>query len=100
MNGMHLMSLAAVAQAACAFAGGALLSPVRDAEVALVKEGESAFCDRAFKLTGAFAKRLDHQPFLCRTIEGGFSADVLKDGELVVVTPTAKSGALSQGAKL
>ena len=96
----YWLLLMASVQAGCVLAGGALLSPVRDAEVALVKEGEPAFCDRTFPLTGAFAKRLDHQPFFYRTIEGGFSADVLRDGELVVVTPTAKSGALSQGAKL
>ena len=88
------------APVACALAGGALLSPVKDAEVSWVSNGALAFNDRTFQLTAETAKRLEGKTFFNRSIDGGFEAEVLKDGELIVVTPTAKSAALSQGRKL
>ena len=79
---------------------GAVLSPVKDAEVGIVADGAVAFDDRPYCLTAEFAKRLAGKPFFVRTIGGGFAAEVLKDGELIVVTPTEKSAWLSQGKRL
>jgi len=86
---------------AMAFAGGAQLSVVADAEVATCGEGVAVFDDRTFQMTAAAAKHLAGKTFFLRTIDGGFSAEVVKEGELFVVTPTAKHGGhLSQGKML
>ena len=79
----------------------ARLAPVADAEVGVVVDGALAFNDRAFALTSECVKRLEGRNFLVRSIDGGQPVEVVSDGELLVVTPTAKAGGhLSQGAKL
>ena len=92
---------ATLVQVAVGWAGGALIAPVRGSdEVRRVAAGEAAFCDRPFVLTADFVKRLDGRNFLFRSIDGGEPVEVVKDGELVVITPTAKSAGLSQGRRL
>ena len=81
-----------------AVAGGAVLSPVADAEVATCGDGVAVFDDRTYQMTPAAAERLAGKTFFRRTIDGGFAAEVVKGGELFVVTPTEKAGKhLSQG---
>ena len=96
-----LLTAIAAMPLAMAFAGGAQLSVVADAEVATCGEGVTVFDDRTFQMTAAAAKHLAGKTFFLRTISGGFSAEVVKEGELFVVTPTAKHGGLlSQGETL
>ena len=91
----------AVMACAAAFAGGARLSPVDDAEVGRCAAGVTVFDDREYAMTPAAAERLAGKTFFRRTIEGGFSAEVVKGGELFVITPTEKAGrSLSQGKVL
>ena len=96
-----LLTAIAAMPLAMAFAGGAQLSVVADAEVSTCGEGVTVFDDRTFQMTAAAAKHLAGKTFFLRTIGGGFSAEVVKEGELFVVTPTAKHGGLlSQGKTL
>ena len=91
----------ALAGAAQVLAGGAVLSRVADATVEVVGDGILAFDDRPYHITPDAAKVIGGKPYFYRTIDGGFAADVVKGGELLVVTPTARNGGpLSQGAKL
>ena len=84
-----------------AVAGGAVLSPVADAEVATCANGVIVFDDRPYEMTAAAAERLAGKTFFRRSIEGGFAAEVVKGGELFVVTPTEKASSyLSQGKTL
>ena len=73
-------------------AGGAVLSRVADAEVGTCGDGVAVFDDRPFQMTSAAAARLAGKTFFRRTIEGGFAAEVVKGGELFVVTPIEKAG--------
>ncbi|MBR0506262.1 MAG: exo-alpha-sialidase [Kiritimatiellae bacterium] len=99
MKGM--LSWCVLAYAAQALAGGAVLSPVADAEVATCANGVIVFDDRPYQMTPAAAERLAGKTFFRRTIDGGFAAEVVKGGELFVVTPTEKAGkSLSQGKTL
>ncbi|MBO7686836.1 MAG: hypothetical protein J6V72_10660, partial [Kiritimatiellae bacterium] len=101
MNMKGMVSWCVLAYAAQALAGGAVLSRVADAEVATCGDGVAVFDDRSYQMTSAAAARLAGKTFFLRTIEGGFSAEVVKGGELFVVTPTEKAGKhLSQGKKL
>ena len=96
-----LLTAIAAMPLAMALAGGAQLSVVADAEVATCGEGVAVFDDRTFQMTAAAAKHLAGKTVFLRTISGGFSAEVVKEGELFVVTPTAKHGGhLSQGKTL
>ena len=98
-----LMSFVAVASglAAPAWAGGARLSPIDDAEVCVCSNGAAAFSDRPYAMTAAAAERLAGKLFFRRTIEGGFVADVVEGGELFVVTPNESHGrTFSQGKAL
>ena len=84
-----------------AVAGGAVLSPVADAEVATCANGVAVFDDRPYQMTPAAAERLAGKTFFRRSIEGGFAAEVTGAGELFVVTPTEKASTyLSQGKTL
>ena len=84
-----------------AVAGGARLSPVADAEVGTCANGVAVFDDRPYQMTVAAAERLAGKTFFRRSIEGGFAAEVVKGGELFVVTPTEKASTyLSQGKAL
>ena len=85
---------------ASAWAAGAVLTAVQDAQVEMVAAGTLAFDNRTFLLTDGFAQRLSGKTFFRRAIEGDFDATVEKEGELIVVTPTPKGGHLSQGKKL
>ena len=86
---------------ATAWAGGARLSPVKDAEVETCASGVTVFDDRPFTMTAAAYERLAGKPFFRRTIDGGFAVEVTAAGELFVVTPTEKAGGrLSQGRTL
>ena len=90
--------LAAAALVAPAWAGGARLSSVDDAEVCVCSNGAAAFSDRPYAITEAAAKRLAGKLFFRRSIEGGFAAEVVEGGELFVVTPNESRGrAFSQG---
>ena len=91
----------AFACAAHALAGGAVLSGVTDAEVGMCCDGVVVFNDREYQMTSDAAKRLAGKTFFRRTIGGDFFAEVMKGGELFVVTPTEKAGKfLSQGKTL
>ena len=92
MNMKGMVSWCVLAYAAQALAGGARLSPVTDAEVGTCANGVAVFDDRPYQMTAAAAERLAGKTFFRRTIEGGFSAEVTKGGELFVVTPTEKHG--------
>ena len=79
-----ILGMVAAIAAAQAFAGGARLSPVADAEVGTCANGVTVFDDRPFEMTAAAAERLAGKTFFRRTIEGGFAAEVTGGGELFV----------------
>ncbi len=98
---LRMLTWALAALPLMAVAGGAVLSPVADAEVATCGDGVAVFDDRTYQMTSAAAERLAGKTFFRRTIDGGFAAEVVKGGELFVVTPTEKAGKhLSQGKTL
>ena len=90
MNMKGMVSWCVLAYAAQALAGGAVLSHVTDAEVGTCGDGVAVFDDRSYQMTSAAAERLAGKTFFRRTIDGGFAAEVVKGGELFVVTPTEK----------
>ena len=101
INGRSIFAAGVLMAAAPALGAGAQLSPVDDAVVCICSNGAAVFCDRAYEMTAVAAERLAGKTFFRRTIEGGFSAEVTKGGELFVVTPTEKHGkAFSQGKAL
>ena len=83
MNMKEMISWCVLAYAAQALAGGAVLSRVADAELATCGDGVAVFDDRPFQMTSAAAARLAGKTFFRRTIEGGFSAEVVKGGGTV-----------------
>ena len=98
---LRMLTWALAALPLMAAAGGAVLSPVADAEVATCGDGVIVFDDRTYPMTPAAAERLAGKTFFRRSIEGGFAAEVVKGGELFVVTPTEKASTyLSQGKTL
>ena len=60
-----------------AVAGGAVLSPVADAEVATCANGVAVFDDRPYQMPAAAAERLAGKTFFRRSIEGGFAVEVV-----------------------
>ena len=71
MNLRFLMAGFALASAVQVLAGGAVLSPVADAEVATCANGVIVFDDRPYQMTSAAAERLAGKTFFRRRSTAG-----------------------------